>query len=115
MSDFPVLTRCPNTIQETIAYDPTIRSEYEGGVIKSRPRYTSILKRWQLFYRHLTAEDRTALRTLQTTYLVGSKTFTWTNPEDDVEYTVRLMVPIVFTMEIDNTAKYRTDLDFGEA
>jgi len=115
MSDFPVLTRYPTSIQEMLAYDPTIRSEYENGVVKSRPRFTSTKKKWLLSYRHLTSVDKAALISLQNTYLVGSNSYTWTNPDDDVEYTVRLAVSMVFSTEPSDNNTYQTKLEMVEA
>ena len=96
---YPTLSRSPNFIIEEMAFDPTITTRYESGAIKSRPRFTTTKKKFEVPYNLLTAADKALLLTLQSSVLVGSDKFKWTNPDDDEEYWVRLERPMKFEME----------------
>lgn len=92
MPTFPTLSTYPvdNNFNETLAYDPSIQSQSEDGTIISRARFTTTKKQWgDITYNNLTEADKLLLDAFQTTVMVGANTFTWTNPRDDLEYTVR--------------------------
>jgi hypothetical protein len=91
-------------MEETLASDPTIKTTHEGGSVQSRPRFTTLRKRWVLNYTLLTAADKTLLEAFQIEVLVGSYIFTWVHPKEDETssggiYSVRLEDPIKFTSE----------------
>jgi hypothetical protein len=99
--DFPTLSRSANhnNFNETLAYDPSIKSQFEDGAVLSRARFTTTKKKWNVQYNYLTDTDKSLLETLQETVMVGADTFNWTNPEDSSTYPVRLAEPIQFKME----------------
>ena len=81
MSEFPELSRYPIKISETLAFDPTITTEYEDGSTKSRPRFTKLKKKWTLEYSLMTDTDKVLLETLQIDVLAGSYSFDWTTTD----------------------------------
>jgi len=99
---------------EDSAVDPTIRSEFENGVVLSRARFTQLKKSFSVGYDFLTAADKLALVNLQTSIKIGAKTFYWTNPDDSVEYEVRLTSPIKFQIEQRNFSYWSARLEMAQ-
>ena len=98
---FPTLSRSPSLDPnpETIAFDPTIRSEMESGDIKTRPRFTATKEKWTRQYRYMTAADKALMKTLQTSVMVGSDKFQWVDTIGGETHFVRFEKPIVFESE----------------
>ena len=99
---------------EDSAVDPTIRSEFENGVVLSRARFTQLKKKFSVGYNFLTAADKLALVNLQTSIMIGAKTFYWTNSDDSVEYRVRLTIPMKFQIEQRNFDYWNVRLEMAE-
>ncbi len=108
MATFPTLQRrgtethspVVERLNSTLAHDPTIRSQSEGGYVTSRARFTRLPRRWVVQYRQLSQSNKNTLRAFnEDTVVSGSESFTWTNPEDGVDYTVRFLDPIQYTPE----------------
>ena len=101
---------------DKISDDPTLRNGMENGLLKTRPRYTATKQEFHFAYRFLTAADKAILKTFEKdTVIVGALTFTWTNPDDAVVYTVRMMNVITYQLEEMNHLKQSAKLDFVEA
>lgn len=118
MPAFPTLSRGVDVsgISDKIAVDPTIRSEMANGVVKTRPRFTATKREFHFGYRFLPAADIALLKTFEeTTVLVGSISFTWTNPFDSESYTVKMLNPIDFQPEPTDHSTMAARLDFIEA
>ncbi len=100
MPTFPILSTFPvdRDFMEGPAYDPSIRSQQDDGLIISRGRFTSIKKKFTMTFNNLNEADKVLLDDFQETVKVGGDTFTWTNPKDDVVYTVRFETPIELRM-----------------
>lgn len=102
MASFPTLSRDPDigTFKETLAYDPSIRSQMADGSVISRAAFTGTKKQWDIQYRFLTAADKVLLDAFQDTVMVGGSSFSWTSPQQDdgSTYTVRLKGPIQYTL-----------------
>ncbi len=99
MPTFPTLTIEPEPkmwVHEIVS-DPAIRSGFESGAISSRARFTSALKKWSVKYNLLTETDKVTLETFTQT-VNYSDSFSWTNPEDDLIYTVRFNTIIRFSI-----------------
>lgn len=105
MPVFPTLSQNPSVEgwDEGIAFDPTIKSQTEGGYKQTRPRFTRMPDGWKIAYRALPTADKTTLRTFEKTVYVGSAAFTWTNPTDSATYTVRFVKPITYKMRSPST------------
>jgi len=113
---FPTLSRGTSfeRFNEEVAYDPTIRSEMENGLVLTRPRFTALDDKFSIGYRYLIAADKVLLKTMQTSVRVGAGTIDWTNPDDDVVYEVRLAVPLKFQMESQDFNKWSVRIEFVE-
>jgi len=98
--------------REEIAYDPTIRSEMENGLVVTRPRFTALDDGFSKIIRFMTGADKVLLKTMQTNVRVGAGTIDWTNPDDDVVYEVRLGSPIRFQIEPTDHTKWSARIEF---
>ena len=104
MATFPVLTRRGTEVHnpvvgdfdDTMAHDPAIRSQSEGGYVTSRARFTRIARKWTVKYTWLTTVNKDKIKDFEegnanTTPVGvsgGSEQFTWTNPASGVTYTI---------------------------
>ena len=88
----------------------TIISEFENGVEQRRPRWGATLREWQLQFRNRSASDVSTIQTLFDTKLGAYASFTWTNPLDSVDYTVRFKED---SFEVFNTAYGIYDFQFA--
>jgi phage-related protein len=88
MSD---LSAAPDYVYDEEIQFKTLVTEFENGSEQRRAKWSSPLRKFTLSYRNkLTAEMET-MRTLFLAKLGKSTAFTWTNPNDSVEYTVRFV------------------------
>ena len=102
MASFPTilrrvgLTQTPIVNEEIVAFDPTVRSQYEGGYVSTRSRFTRIPRRWDVKYEWMTTVNKGTLQTFEEARGVGSESFTWTNPIPLVSTThaVRFLEPM---------------------
>jgi len=98
---FPTLSVYPNddSFVETLAFDPSLRSQAEDGTVISRAKFTGVKKKFIVSYTYLPVADKVLLEALQLAVLVGADTIVWTHPITDVVYTVRLAEPIEFSIK----------------
>ena len=114
MASFPTilrrvgLTQTPIVNEEIAAFDPTVRSQYEGGYVSSRSRFTRIPRRWDVKYEWMTTVNKGTLQTFEEARGVGSESFTWTNPMDSTSYTVRFLEPVRYTPTLLTNFQYWT-------
>lgn len=109
MATFPVLqrrgTETHNPIvgdfESSMAHNPAIRSQSEGGYVTSRARFTRIARKWTVRYDWMSQDNKNTLKTFEDARQAGADSFTWTNPEDDTAYTVRFLEPITYTPQPD--------------
>ena len=115
-NEFPVLSIGVSfqNYTEDSAVDSTIRSEYESGTVLSRARFTQLKKKLSRGYNLITAADKLLLNNLQTSIKIGAATFFWTNPDDSVEYEVRLLSPIIFQIEPRNFDYWNARLEMAQ-
>jgi phage-related protein len=86
MADF---TTVPDFVLEEEAKFSTLVSQYENGYEQRRNKWANPLREWTLNFKNRTA---TELATVRDFFLAKKgiyTTFTWVNPLDSVEYTVR--------------------------
>lgn len=103
MPSFPALSIDPSVEgwEEESALDPAIRSETEGGYTQTRPRFTRIRGKWSISYLYLPVADKNTLKSFErNTVRGGSDSFTWTNPADGVQYTVRFLGTVKYKMSV---------------
>ena len=114
MASFPTilrrvgLTQTPIVNEEIAAFDPTIRSRYEGGYVSTRARFTRMPRRWSVKYEWMTTTNKGTLQTFEEARVVGSESFTWTNPMDSTSYTVRFFEPVRYTPTPSTNFQYWT-------
>ena len=107
MDNFPPIYRHGTLVHNPVvgamesgmANDPTIRSQIEGGYVKSRARFTRIPRQWTIRYEWMSAVNKGTIRAFEDARYAGADSFTWTNPdpEDSTSYTVRFLEPIKYT------------------
>jgi phage-related protein len=99
---FPTLTEggvtinCNYPISEQRA-NSVIRSEFDGGYVQTRARFTRIRKIWKITYTQLSAANKLLIDNFVTTVNCGADSFDWTNPQDSVTYSVRFLSPPIST------------------
>lgn len=106
---FPTLSVNPDVSgwQEEVAFDPTIKTQMEGGIVTSRSRFTRIPLKWTVPYIAAPTEDKDLVQTFErSTVKIGALSFIWTNPTNNLLYLVRLSSPIQYKM---NTTSIKWD------
>jgi phage-related protein len=86
MSDFSLASDF--VLEEKIEFD-TIISTYENGYEQRRAKRASGIREFKLQFRNRDISDFVTVRDFLITKLGALTSFTWTNPNDSVEYTVR--------------------------
>lgn len=87
MSDFAWTPTFP--LEERVI-DKTIKSQFESGHTQTRRKWSAVLRAWTLRFNNVVAATEVAVKAFYATK--GAHTsFTWTNPNDSVEYTVRFV------------------------
>jgi len=82
---------------ETMAHNPVIKGEFEGGYTQTRARFTRVTRKWTCRYDGVSQANKNTIRAFEDARLAGAESFTWTNPEDSVAYTVRFYEPVIYT------------------
>lgn len=91
MPAYPTLTEKPDSQSMVERFlNPGVRSEYEGGYIVSRARYTRAPRKMFGFsYKALGNTDKIALENFYRTVKGSADSFTWTHPFALTTHTVR--------------------------
>ena len=117
---FPSLTGVPANpdvleFQDSISTNPTIRTPKDAGYQQTRSRFTRYPRAWRIVYNGIITTDKNLIRTHEEERGVGGNSFTWTNPEDDVAYTVRFIRPIMYQpWENTNYTRWIVSFDLEE-
>ena len=90
MADFNFLYDFP--IEEKIEYD-TLITEYENGVEQRRATRSQSRRRWKLTYRYRTTAEKDAVKNFFDSKKGQLTVFTFTNPNDGLDYNVRFNMP----------------------
>jgi len=101
MPSFPTLTEDGNTIRPNYPYsekneDSVIRSEFDGGYVQTRARYSRVRKTWQVVYTALNTANKLLVSAFVNTVQCGADNFTWVDPVTSTSYDVRFLAPPVF-------------------
>lgn len=91
MPIFPTLSIKPSFPIETEFENSTIRTEFEGGYVHSRPRYTRQRRRWHIIYNALNDNDKTTLINFIATVKGGAEIFSWSHPLTGENINVRFL------------------------
>ena len=81
-----------HTIDNVIEEDPEFRtsvSSFENGAEQRRGHWTSPIRKWRLQLNNRTQAQMEAIRDFFIAKKGALTSFTWVNPIDSVEYTVR--------------------------
>ena len=105
MATFPTIYRRGTMVQQpvvgdmdsTMAHDPAIRSQSEGGYVTSRARFTRISRRWTIRYEWMSRTNKNTILAFEDARCAGAEAFTWTNPVDSTTHNVRFLEPIRYT------------------
>lgn len=99
MADFPTIyvhgtlihTPVVGELENQLAQDPTIRNTFDGGYVRTRAKFTRLTQGWTVRYKGITKANKNLIKAHVVTQVAGSNSFSWTNPEDSVAYTVRYL------------------------
>jgi len=78
------------TVDESVAFK-TIVSEFENGAEQRRRKWATPQRRWSLRFKSKTQAELNAVKSFFLAKYGALIAFTWTNPNDGVEYTVRFV------------------------
>ena len=87
MADFPTI-QLPSGMEE-ITEDPSLRTEFESGIVQSRARFTRVRRIWQLRWELMRGADYRALRVFYVQMRGGSLSFDWLHPAEVEVFHVR--------------------------
>ena len=98
MLTFPTLSVTPSmsNYNQTIAHDPTLRNETDGGYVVTRAKFTRLVNKWHVLYKYITNADKSTLETFENDVKVGTDAFYWTEPVSGDVKTVRFLNRIEF-------------------
>lgn len=85
MADFTY--SCDFPVKEEIAYK-TLRSEFDNGAEQRRGKRSSSVRKFTLSFSNRTKAEMEEVKSFFIAKLGGYTSFTWTNPNDSVDYTV---------------------------
>lgn len=77
-------------IDETVQYK-TLISEFETGVEQRRRKWENPIRKWSLRFKTRTLSEMNDVKNFFISKYGAYSGFTWTNPNDSVEYTVRFL------------------------
>jgi phage-related protein len=83
------LTLAPDFQFATVRKFDTLITNFENGVEQRRAKRVSPICEYTLQYRNRTSSDLSTIKTLFNNKYGAYTSFTWTNPEDSTDYTVR--------------------------
>jgi hypothetical protein len=82
----------PLNLDETME-DPVIRTEFESGIVQTRPRYTRMRGTWALGWANMRGADYRTLRNFYKQMKGGSLSFNWKHSRENVLHEVRFKGP----------------------
>jgi len=114
---FPSLSCNPDAdgFSQRPAADPTIRTDFQGGAMLSRPRITKAPRIWSFNYSDLTEADKLFLEAYEQAVKYGTSEFYWINPQDGNTYTVRFMDVLKWEYNNNNTGTWKTKVTLIES
>ena len=90
LSSFKLTEEVLDSWEEGIVIDPTLKNDSEGGYTVTRSRFTRLRKWFSYEFPYYTSADKATLQTfIDSTVVVGTTSFTWTNPLNSTNYIVR--------------------------
>jgi phage-related protein len=86
MSDF---TYTPDYMFDESPEWHTLISQFENGYEQRRNKWSAPIRKWRLLFKNRVTSEFEAVRDFFNGKLGAYTQFTWTNPNDSVEYNVR--------------------------
>lgn len=117
MAAFPTLGVAPTVsdYEETLAQDPTLRHETDGGYVITGVRFTGTPPdKYHLKYEPITEVEKASLKTFQAQQGVGAVMFDWINPFTSAVLDVRLLSPMKFKPWKGMPGLWSVELDIEE-
>ena len=84
-------------LEDTLAFDPAIRSMFDGGYAATRARFTRMPRKWSVRFEGALQASKDLIKDFEDARAGGSGSFLWTNPEDSTLYTVRFLEAVIYT------------------
>lgn len=97
------------TFDETPQFK-TLVSEFENGNEQRRNKRVNVIRKWHLVYRNREKTDYETLRDFFILKKGAYTSFTWINPNDNTEYTVRFAEDSL-VMHNDTPLRYSFEFD----
>lgn len=110
MSDF---NYNPDYVLDEVVEYKTLVSEFENGAQQRRRKWSNPLRKWTLRFRNRTLSEMNNIRDFFMNKYGSFDSFTWTNPNDSVEYTVRFAEDS-FKFSLKDYQVYDFEFDFVE-
>ena len=110
MSDF---TYTPDYVFEEEVNWKTQVSEFENGTEQRRRKWANSRRKFTLQYKKRSSTDLNNIKTFFNNKYGRFSSFTWTNPNDNVEYTVRF-VEDSFKFSTESPSRYDFEFQFIE-
>lgn len=102
MPAFPFTSPKPdaNGFGQNVATDPTLRTEFENGIVETRSAFTTVPDEWTIKHTQLSNTNKLSVETMyKTTTSYGSLVFDWTHPITATVYSVRFKGPPKYDVE----------------
>jgi len=115
---YPTLSQNPDAegFRQEPVTDPTLRNDCENGKVLTRAKYTSVPKKWAFNYTQLSNTDKELIDVFEkTTVKYGADSFSWTNPIDNITYTVRFTKPVVYVLADSQLHEWNIQIEIAEA
>lgn len=80
---------------DTIAIDPTIRSPKDAGYVKTRARFTRIVRQYTVRFEGVSTTNKDTIITFEEARYIGAESFTWVDPAG-TSHTVRFVGPVMY-------------------
>jgi phage-related protein len=87
MPDYPDI-QMPSGCEETTE-DPSIRTEFESGIVQTRARFTRARRTWGLKWDYMKGADYRILRSFYDQMHGGALSFMWPHPTEETLFDVR--------------------------
>ena len=83
--------------EDTIAQEPAIRSQFDGGYVNTRARFTRITRRWIVRYEGVSKANKDTILMFENARLGGSENFTFSRPDYGTAVNVRFFGSVKYT------------------
>ncbi len=86
MAIYPTLSRNPSLPLGETKHDSTIKSDFEGGYLHTRPRFTRERGIWELNYNYMFTSDKDTLSSFVDSVKGAADSFYWANQQEAYKF-----------------------------